>query len=34
MLKTLQRRRYIARTAGTARSIVLLVPPEAIPALA
>jgi repressor LexA len=34
MLKTLQQRRYIARTAGTARSIVLLVPPEAIPALA
>ncbi|MHB0981288.1 MAG: LexA family protein [Thermoleophilia bacterium] len=34
MLKTLQRRRYIARTAGAARSIRLLVPPEAIPALA
>lgn len=34
MLKTLQQRRYIARTAGAARSIVLLVPPEAIPALA
>ena len=33
MLKTLQQRRYIARTAGTARSIVLLVRPEAIPAL-
>lgn len=34
MLKTLQQRRYIARTAGAARSIELLVPPEAIPALA
>ncbi|MHB9150858.1 MAG: LexA family protein [Thermoleophilia bacterium] len=34
MLKTLQRRQYIARTAGAARSIVLRVPPEAIPALA
>lgn len=34
MLKTLQRRRYIARTAGAARSIKLLVQPEAIPALA
>jgi hypothetical protein len=34
MLKTLQQRHYIARTAGAARSIELLVPPEAIPALA
>lgn len=33
MLKTLQRRRYIVRTAGAARSIELLVPSEAIPAL-
>ena len=33
MLKTLQRRRYIVRSAGVARSIELLVPPEAIPAL-
>lgn len=33
MLKTLQRRRYIAREPGKARSITLLLRPEQIPAL-
>jgi hypothetical protein len=33
MLKTLQRRGFIKRTAGVARSIVLLLRPDQIPAL-